>query len=744
MPMSSTESTKIIEPVSVAHIPGARWQPFVGHEALGVVDRKQLPGKAGEKVLEAAASILSRGLNPETNDECHTGLVVGYVQSGKTLSFTTVMAMARDNEFKFVITVAGISTPLLDQSRQRLANDLNLQSVSGSQRWKLLTNPTVGEYRDIKQALDTWLDSTMSKEERPTVLITVMKNHRHLSNLVKLMNKLKPIMGDAPTLIIDDEADQASLNTLVNRGRESTTYRRLLELREAVPNHTFLQYTATPQAPLLINIIDSLSPDFVEVLEPGRDYVGGRAFFSAGQRYGKLIPPGDIPSDNNALTGPPNSLRDAIRIFLVGVAAGIIQGEINRNQNRSMLVHPSREVARHQEYKIWIDHIFDEWQRLLGSINDPDHADLLDDFSKAHAELSTTVKDIPPFDEIVTRLPSAFRQTRIKEVNTRQKGETPKIDWNQQYAWVLVGGQAMDRGFTVEGLTVTYMPRGPGVGNADAIQQRGRFFGYKGSYLGYCRAYLEQDVLSAFEGYVRHEEEMRKELQRIRDEGGSLSDWKRVFFLARDLAPCRNSVVQIDYARGGFANKWFRPKRPHIADTVFNRELAKTYIESLELQTVEGIPERYKAQKHKFNDNVRLVEVYDQLLVPYQYTFPQDSLDFTGLLLQLKYALDQNPDEMCTVYHMSPNFKRDRSLRENGQIRQLFQGELPESPKRRGEDYPGDRRMRTSENVTVQLHFLDLFQDKVKAENIVATDVPVTAIWIPRRLGIGWITQDQS
>ena len=71
------------------------------------------------------------------------------------------------------------------------------------------------------------------------------------------------------------------------------------------------------------------------------------------------------------------------------------------------------------------------------------------------------------------------------EINTRGNRRTPQINWGQSYSWILVGGQAMDRGFTVEGLTVTYMPRNLGIGNADTVQQRARFFGYKRAFLGH-------------------------------------------------------------------------------------------------------------------------------------------------------------------------------------------------------------------------------------------------------------------
>src|SRR6185437_349048 len=103
------------------------------------------------------------------------------------------------------------------------------------------------------------------------------------------------------------------------------------------------------------------------------------------------------------------------------------------------------------------------------------------------------------------------RQTEVLEVNARP--QTPQPDWKNAYPWILVGGQARDRGFTVEGLTVTYMPREIGVGNADTVEQRARFFGYKRRYLGYCRVFLESTVRNAFRFYLEHERDIRTRLQ---------------------------------------------------------------------------------------------------------------------------------------------------------------------------------------------------------------------------------------
>ena len=98
------------------------------------------------------------------------------------------------------------------------------------------------------------------------------------------------------------------------------------------------------------------------------------------------------------------------------------------------------------------------------------------------------------------------------EVNA-SRGKTPEIRWSDFYSHILVGGQAMDRGFTVEGLTVTYMPRPLATGQVDTTLQRGRFFGYKGSYLGFCRVWLDQANIDAFRAIIEHEEDVRRRLE---------------------------------------------------------------------------------------------------------------------------------------------------------------------------------------------------------------------------------------
>lgn len=729
----------IVEPVGA---PAAgRWAPVAGPEALDFLTTV-VPEASRDDVRDAAVSILSKSVPPTGEAGQETGLIVGYVQSGKTMSFETVAALARDNAFQIVIVVAGTANPLLDQSTGRLRRDLRLDEPDRARRWIQFQNPSADDatVQTIRDVLDDWRDPGTPEEYKKTVLITVLKNYRRLQNLADLVQAVGA--QAVPVLIIDDEADQASLNTEVAQGQESTTYRCLMALRQALPSHTYLQYTATPQAPLLVSIIDSLSPNFVQVLEPGKPYVGGREFFADNLTYVRVIPPQEVPTNSNPLAEPPESLLDALRVFMVGVTAGIREGR--NTGNRSMLVHPSHRTAQHQEFYNWVRDIFDDWKRILNlPDDDPDKQELIEDFRGAYDDLAQTVGDaLPDFDEVVPSLRFAFRNTRVLEVNARG-GRTPPVDWRSAYGWILVGGQAMDRGFTVEGLTVTYMPRGIGVGNADTVQQRARFFGYKRSYLGYCRVYLEQGTLRAFQTYVEHEEDIRGQLEEFQVNGHPLNDWKRAFVLDTALRPCRNHVLEFDYMRGRFSNDWVAPRVVLASDAVVraNRQAVADFVQGLAFEEDDGHPDRTDVQRHHVCKNIPLRTVIEQLLVNMRITGTTDSQRNTGLLLQLSKALEDDADELCTIYRVSPATRRRRGIDENGEVTNLFQGEAPVHPReRRGQVYPGDRAIRDADNVTIQIHTLNLTRD----DQVVAENVPVVAVWVPARLARAWIAQDEQ
>jgi len=344
--------------------------------------------------------------------------VLGYVQSGKTLSFTAVAALARDNGYPMVIVITGIATTLLGQSRGRLETDLRLQT---NRKWRLFLNPKPDQQQAVADVLTDWVDPKLPDHRRQTVLITVLKNGTHLRNLVSLLQQLD--LTRTPVLVIDDEADQAGLNTQVGRGRESTTYQRLVALRRCLRHHTYLQYTATPQAPLLINLIDTLSPRFAELLTPGNDYVGGEGFFEENPNLVRVIPANEIPSQTNPLAEVPPSLIEALKIFFLGVATGFIRGDDQRlgsGRNRSMLVHPSRETPGHGQFYYWITQIRQQWIEVLNPEADKrERAQFLDSFRPAYDDLRQTVPTLPDFDDLAKELQYAIRKTEVIQVNAR-------------------------------------------------------------------------------------------------------------------------------------------------------------------------------------------------------------------------------------------------------------------------------------------------------------------------------------
>ena len=742
---------------------GMRWSPEPRSEIGALLSQKlENQPTAQAAVTASARAILGRGVPPGEHGS-DTGLVVGRVQSGKTLSFTAVMALARDNGFQLVIVIAGTSTQLTDQSEKRIRKDLRVGS-DGRRAWAPYTNPKSSSAAGIDGLLDVWRDEAIPREQCQTVLITVMKQHTHLRNLAQMFGSID--LSGTSALIIDDEADQASLNTQaqqnssLRRARQSSTYRRLMDLRRSLPSHSYLQYTATPQAPLLISIIDSLSARWVEVLEPGNGYTGGVTFFGPPtipgdgsqapqrpvqhERIVRVIPAAEIPTNQNVISSAPATLQHALRLFMVGVAAALIRGE-SLSGNRSMLVHPSVRTADHQTYWTWINDLVGEWRAVFRRRNS-NSDELAETFRQAYDELAETVgEDIPSFDAIKGRFRQAFSDAATVEVNRRQGGPV-LIDWGQRYSWILVGGLAMDRGFTVEGLTVTYMPRGMGGGNADSMQQRARFFGYKNWYLGYCRVFLARDVKQGFEDYVAHEEFMRDDLFAVRGSPDGLRDWPRRFVLDRSLKPCRDAVLSDGYTRSAAdVEGWAVPQAFMGLDVQEprNQQAVGQFLERHRFDDDDGSSQRLATHRHKVTAPIPLREVVEELITGYRVRDPGEADRWAKLGAMLGRVLEDDPEAKAVVYQMSVGERRSRSISPTGRVKQLFQGAYPVTPlAARGTVYPGDRQIASESMVTIQVHMLDLLGP---GRQLVARGVPFLAVKLPASTGVlPLVTQIQA
>ena len=750
--MEETQGRELVE-VQPPELPaGASWQPVVGEEALALFESQTtLSLHERDRLRDESVSILAQCVAPTAPDAHHSGLVVGSIQSGKTLSFTTVAALARDNRYRVVIVLTGTVKILNSQSVKRLVNLLRIGSRSDF-AWRLLRNPraTQAQAQELDGIIQDWNSPVAVGLQPQTLLITVLKNATHLRNLARLLGRLD--LSGVPTLVIDDEADQAGLNTAVNQGSESTTHRELRNLRAALPHHTYLGYTATPQAPLLINIMDILSARFVQVLTTGADYTGGTQFFEHDPSLIRTIPSDQIPSRDNPMREPPESLLDAIRVFFVGVAAGIVHGPSSQGsaQNRSMLVHPSMLTAQHAAFSQWVQTLKSSWSRLLDSSDGTEQQDrdaLISEFRRAHDDLAQTEPHIPAFSQILPVLTQAVRRTVIYEINRRPANQFQGIDdidefWRSNYSFILVGGQSLERGFTVEGLTTTYMPRGIGVAQADTVQQRARFYGYNRGHLGYCRVYLETAARDAYQVYIDHEDRLRRSLAEHSESGRPLNEWRRTFFLDASLKPTRDAVLVNDYTRGPSPNVPHEAMPPLYSpeDLEENRRLIRNFVTGLPFVPDDGDPRRTVAQHHEVVRDIPARSVFEHLIVPLRIEDPADSWIYLQIRLQIQRYLESHPNALCTVYRMRPRATEfERMLTKSGNI-EPYQGDNP------GTGYRGDRTIFARGQLTIQIYEFARIYSRAGEQrgNVLATNVPQIAIVLPPEIAVGMVAQSQG
>lgn len=566
--------------------------------------------------LDAASTAVVRRLADPTWAERYQskGLVVGYVQSGKTANFTGVIAKAIDAGYRLIIVLTGTVEMLRQQTQRRL--DMELIGVENilegkseddpaqmaatdyytDQDWaagKFLRHgvsfnniddvPAIrrlstfdGDYKRLRQGLGT-LDFRTGHEladrSRPVYdpanlfgtdvrIAVVKKNSAVLKRLVDDLGEIRANLSEIPALIIDDEADQASVNTKKQRKptaeeKERTAINgRLAELLSKLGRAQYVGYTATPFANVFIDPDDSediFPKDFIVSLDRPDGYMGASDFHDLG---------GEIAFDTDGITRTfSNSnekahvrglyanddsrqrhteLQKALDSFVLAGAVKLYRRKLTGQSFRhhTMLVHESVRIADHA---ILADEIREIWHRCgyaapigldrLRSLYDSDFAPV----SRAiAARPSSAAEEMPMpagFGELVTQ------GCISKALDLIERGTSPVIvvngggekayaqdvlDFQTDDVWkVLVGGAKLSRGFTVEGLTISYYTRR--TQQADTLMQMGRWFGFRRGYRDLVRLFIGRnvpgprhthiDLYEAFEAVVGDEEDFREELR---------------------------------------------------------------------------------------------------------------------------------------------------------------------------------------------------------------------------------------
>ncbi len=575
-----------------------------------------------------------------------------------------------------------------------------LTESDNSRFYKVYQSPTVKDDVHLK------IKNALGLKHKPAILITVLKHHQHIDELAKIFrtSEVKDALGNNGVLIIDDEADQASLNTYARKNSKaedwaddeySSTYSSILNLKTELPNHSYIQYTATPQGPLLINIMDLLSPEFHVVLTPVKAYTGGKTFFEDNPDLIITIPDTEVyHHKKNQLADCPQSLIDALQIFLMGVAITV---NIQAKENfLSMMVHADSQTDASRKFRNWVKNLIDSWSDRLKNLpdGDPSKIELIEEFRENFEETIRRLDDPPSFDEVMEETLQVILDTNIELVI---QGST-EIDWSNATSHILVGAEMLNRGFTVEGLMVSYMPRySVGKSNADTIQQRCRFFGYKRNYLDSCRVYLPNDSIVEYCEYVEHEEIMRTNLQT-----SSLAEFEQVLILDKTLNATRNNILSVDLVKSKL-NGWRQLNAlQHIEEnTLFVKDFLQnhTFKNFYDYKTAD--------RNHRY---IKLdIKQAIEFLKDFKLSNMPDALRKSSTIQYLRYLSDKKGIKHAYIFEMAFAVEkgRERTLEgSSGQLKinNIFSGRSTSGT----ETYPGDKGIKFEDSICIQIHKIKL------------------------------------
>jgi hypothetical protein len=476
-----------------------------------------------------------------------TVMGLGYVQSGKTTSITALCAAAADRGFTLIVAILGSTILLRDQNRSRVEDKLGLDEHS--YRWVSIPEFNL---KSTSKDISNWL------EKDRIVFVPVIKN-------AKVINKVAEIFGscnfhDRNILVIDDEADQASLNTKVEQFDESATYTAIKNLRAKLPTHLFVQYTATPYAPLLLPDGDPLMPEDVQFLMPGRGYTGGREFFiDHSQEVLRQIPSSDEQNAKTMLSTLPISLEKAICNYIVGATHLFFQDK--SNAPISMLIHSTFKNDLQAKYHFLLEKYLAK-MKANDNLEESELGQLIQQERLYLYNLGVLQMSDHEFWEKVKYV--------IKEITlwlVNSASEVKKIKWNLAPFHILIGGNKLDRGFTVEGLTVTYMNR-PVSDQIDTLEQRARAFGYRTNLLPYCQFFATARTIRMLRGIVHTEDDLRVKLRDSLDDGKTVSQWAKEMglFLPGGAKPTRSSVIP-SLKNFNPDGEWFSLRKPFTGDS---------------------------------------------------------------------------------------------------------------------------------------------------------------------------------
>ncbi len=495
----------------------------------------------------ATDQILGRLGNPNKETAWdRRGMVVGHVQSGKTANYAGLICKAADAGYRLIIVIAGIHNNLRNQTQERIDEGFigrdtgRMASSVGGPR-----TVGVGRYDDARPPVSLTTSKSDFNKTTATnnksqigsynvpVILVIKKEPKTLKNLIDWLRdnsaRGDAEMVDQPVLVIDDEADNASINTRYSKKKVTTINGQIRDLLQIFHRSCYVAYTATPFANIFIDpdeVHEMLGEDlfprhFIIGLNAPSNYFGGKKVFIDGlpddsePEFIRFIDDNEdvipiVHKIDTEVSGLPVSLVTAVRAFLIARTLRNLRGQ--GNKHCSMLVNASRftgvqRLLRNRLHEA-LDQILNSIRinGLLGAkaLSDPEIAALYAVWQK---EYRHTEFDWP---EILPAMFDAVAGTKVVEVN----GDSNGLDYSANVQTVIaVGGYSLSRGLTLEGLTVTWFLRNTKM--YDTLMQMGRWFGYRHDYQDLCRIWMPRDAVSWYSQIAVATDELHSELGRM-------------------------------------------------------------------------------------------------------------------------------------------------------------------------------------------------------------------------------------
>lgn len=525
-------------------------QPYYWDRYKKLLAEQQFSSQVLATLDDVTDRILGLMENPEKVGAWdRRGMVVGHVQSGKTANYIGLMSKAADAGYKLIVVIAGIHNNLRNQTQLRIdegfvgRDSARLLSKKGERfvgvgRFDRSRRPITftNSVKDFNKAMATGVGIPLQSLTEPAVFV-IKKNSSTLKNLIEWLSEhsARGETVDAPMLLIDDEADNASINISHGKGEVSKINGQLRTLLRMFERSCYVGYTATPFANIFIDpesddemVGHDLFPrHFILSLDPPSNYFGAtRVFVEEPENFIRHIEDNEdwLPIKHTKeaqVHSLPPSLAGAVRTFILACAIRLARG--HENTHRSMLVNVSRFTNVQKQIRNEIHTMLDGVQaslRVNGGL--PTDKALKDpEISALHriweAEFSGTGFE---WSELQRHLHTAAAPIRVVEVNANASGTLNYADHDKTGLNVIaVGGFSLSRGLTLEGLMVSYFLRNSMM--YDTLMQMGRWFGYRPEYDDLCRIWMPEEAEGWYAHIAESIELLREELRRMEAVGAT-------------------------------------------------------------------------------------------------------------------------------------------------------------------------------------------------------------------------------